>query len=904
MSAARWDRLEEVFETACALPGDERAAFLDGACASDPGLRSEIDAMLAACQQKRALSIERLVVEPPPAPDADPWIGRTVGPWRLTRSIGRGGMGLVYGAVRADGHYRQEVALKLMRAGPRDPYASERFRTERQVLASLKHPNIAALLDGGFADDGTPFLVMELVDGVPLTDWCRDQNLSLEERLSLFRVVCDAVQHAHRALVVHRDLKPSNILVSPGGGVKLLDFGIAKLLEPEAFGVEASVTQTGMGALTPDYAAPEQRQGGGITTATDVYGLGVVLYELVAGVRPRAEGRGGGPTTLTPPSEAVRRGLGPGEARPEVERRRRARRIRGDLDRIVLTALRDEPERRYGSAGQLGEEIGRFLDGRPILAQPDTFGYRLRKFVGRNRVAVSAASVFVTSLAAFGTFSAWQARALAEQRGVAQRERDASEQVTRVLIDLFETTNPSVRPDGDRMPVGEFLRGAQARALALLRDQPGVRASLQHVFGLIHQTRGQYAPARLALEEAFAERRRLLGPDAPATLESLQALGEVCHEAGDDVRARALLGESLARHRRVYGDRHAKTARVIHALAAVEASRDIEKAGELWRRALEIRRAALPADHPDIAASLQALGGYHYEKQEFARARDLYREALGVFRKGEDRRHPLNIAIRNDLAVVLGLLGMHAEAEALQREAIEIGQQVLGSDSATVAELWNNLAFTQANARKFQESEESFRGSFEMHRALFGEAHWRTRNVARNVGRALELEGRYAEALVWMDRAAVRPRAGDDVEDLGWWLIRAQRGQVLFRLGRRAEALAEANAAVETLARSEDSRAAWRLARARVLLGRMLDESGRPREAEPVLAAALDGFGGEFSERDRRTEAACELARARVLRGDGAEALRSLRESLGAYRAWPLADREAVAELEKLAARR
>ncbi len=919
-----WERLEKVFEQAQALPEEARARFLDRVCPGDVTLRAEVEAMLVACDGARALSIERLVVDEPfPDAENDPWLGRSLGPWRLTRVIGRGGMGLVYGAVRADGQYQLEVAIKLMRAGPRDPYASERFRTERQVLASLKHPNIAGLLDGGFAPDGTPFLVMELVDGVPITDWCREQSLSLEGRLSLFRVVCDAVQHAHRALVVHRDLKPSNILVSTAGDVKLLDFGIAKLLEPEAWGIEASQTRAEMRALTPDYAAPEQRYGGAITTATDVYALGVVLYELVAGVRPLAEGaradaetREGVPTTVTPPSEAVRRSLHPGgrESAASVpggpdataralDRRRLARRIRGDLDRIVLTALREEPDRRYVSAGQLGEEIGRFLEGRPVLAQPDTVGYRLRKFAGRNRLAVITAGVFVASLAVFGGVSAWQARVLAEQRRVAQLERDTSEQVARVLLELFETTNPSVRPDGDQMPVGELLRGSQARSLALLQDVPAVRARLQHVFGLIHKTRGQYGPARLAFEDALEERRRLVGPDAPETLESLQALGEVCHEAGDDERSRALLEESLERHRRVYGGEHARTARVLHALGAVVAGRDLEKAGELWRRALEIRRAALPAGHPDLAESLSSIAGYHYSRREYPRARDLWREALAVFSRPEDRRHPINISIRSDLASVLGVLNAHGEAEALQLEAVDIARQVLGPESATVGNLLNNLGTTQAIAGKHLDAERSFRASFETHRALFGEDHWRTRNVARNVGRALELRQRYVEALVWMDRATPRPRAGAESDDLGWSLIRAQRAQVLFRLGRHDEGLAEASAGVKTLEGSTDGRAAWRLAMARVLLGRMLVEAGRPREAEPVLAAALDYFAGDETEHARRAEASCELGRARVLQGRRAEDRQRLRECLPIYRAWGLADREAVAAIERLGSR-
>ena len=745
-----WERLEEVFEQACALPAEARADFLDRACAGEVVLRTEVEAMLAVADGTGALSIERLVVEESASePIDDLWLGQCLGPWRLTRVIGRGGMGLVYGAARADGQYQLEVAVKLMRAGPRDSYAGERFRTERQVLASLQHPNIAGLLDGGFAPDGTPFLVMELVDGVPITDWCRSQSLSLEARLSLFRVVCDAVQHAHQALVVHRDLKPSNILVSAAGAVKLLDFGIAKLLDPQAWGIEASETLTEMRTLTPDYAAPEQRHGGTITTATDVYALGVVLYELLAGVRPVAEGtrndtgaREGIPTTATPPSEAVRRSSG-----NDLDRRRLARRLRGDLDRIVLTALREEPVRRYGSAGQLGEEIGRFLDGRPVLAQPDTVGYRVRKFVGRHRLAVAVSAVFVASLAAFGGVSAWQARVLAEQRRVAQLERDSSEQVARVLLDLFETTNPSVRPDGDRMPVGELLRGSQARSLELLRDVPAVRARLQHVFGLIHKTRGQYGPAREALEEALEQRRRLVGPDAPETLESLQALGEVCHEAGDAERSRALLQESLERHRRVYGDRDPRTARVLQALGAVTAGQDLERAGEMFRQALAIRRATLPPHHPDLAQSLSSLAGYHRGRREYTRARDLYLEALAVFPRPEDRRHPINISIRNDLAATLGNLNEDGQAEAMQREAIEIARQVLGAESAAVAELLNNLAVTQANAGKLLEAERSLRASFETHRTLFGEEHWRTRNTARNVGRVLEIQGRYEEAL-------------------------------------------------------------------------------------------------------------------------------------------------------------
>jgi serine/threonine-protein kinase len=896
-----WEKLEQLFEEASALPPAERAAFLDSACAGQDPLRAELEAMLAAASADRALSIERLVVDRRPTAD-DPWLGECLGPWRLTRVIGRGGMGLVYGAERADGQYQLEVAVKLMRAGPRDPYATDRFRQERQVLASLKHPHIAGLLDGGFAPDGTPYLVMELVDGVAITDWCRDHGLSLEARLQLFRIVCDAVQHAHQALVVHRDLKPTNIFVSSGGQVKLLDFGIAKLLEPAAWGLEETETRTELRAFTPEYAAPEQLEGEPVTTATDVYALGVVLYELIAGVRPLAPGTAGEargrrlPATLIPPSAAVRKSAA-------AERRRLVRRVRGDLDRIVLTALREESARRYVSAGQLGEELGRFLEGRAVLAQADTIPYRVRKFVGRNRLTVAIAAASVASLAAFGVVSAWQARVLAEQRRQAQLERDASEQVVRVLIDLFETTNPSVRPDGDHTPVGEFLQGAQARSLMLLSGVPEVRARLQHVFGRIHQTRGRYTPARVALEDALQQQRSLGGPDHPSALESLQTLGEICHLAGDSARARALLEESLERHRRIYGEEDARTARVLWSLAAVQGPRDLDKAGALLRRALEIRRARLGPHDPQLAQSLASMGEHHYRLSDLGRARAFYREALAVFPRPEDRRNPIAIGVLADLAAVMLEGAAYGEAEALQREAIELAGQVVGTETMTVANLLNNLGAAQATRGQPAEAERSFRAAFETHRSLLGDKHWQTRNVARNVGRALELQNRPVEALVWMDRAVAVTATGDPAEDAGWLGIRAQRAQVLSRLGRRQEALAEARAVVGGLQRLTHADAAWPLALARVLLGRMLIEAGRPAEADPILSAALSWLDSREVAAARRAEASCELARARLLQRSSAEEWRRLRQCLPVYRAWGLAERETVSALERLLAR-
>ena len=904
MDRTRWGRIEEIFELAHAQPVEARQRFLAAACDTDGTLRDEIEAMLAAAGADRGLAVERLIVDSPrDNRDADPWLGTGLGPWRLVDVLGRGGMGTVYRAERADGQYEQEVALKLVRSGPRDPYAIERLRTERQVLAHLRHPNIAGLLDGGFASDGTPYLVMELVDGVPINEWCAAERRSLEESLRLFRVVCDAVQHAHRALIVHRDLKPSNIFVSRSGSVKLLDFGIAKLLDPAAWAFGSPVTRAEMQLITPEYAAPEQADGGPITTATDVYALGVVLYELLTGVRPRElSGAGaaayahGARPPVTPPSEVIRRARGAGESR------RLERRLRGDLDRIVQTALRDEPERRYASAGQLGEEIDRFLEGRAVLAQPDTVSYRVRTFVRRNRLAVTAAAVLVSCLTTFGVVAALQARALAEQGRIAGLERDKAEQVVRVLVDLFETTNPAVRPDGDRMPIGQFLAGAEARALVQLGGAPLVRAKLQQVFGLIHAERGEFMPARTALEEALAAQRNLVGPDHPDALESLQALGQTIRELGDNESARRLLDESLARHRRIYGDEHDKTARAMVTVAPLVAATDLDAEKALLMRALEIRRRVLPPNDPDLAITLGALAGHHQRRGELERSRELYRQALALFRDPGERRHPASVSLMGDYASLLSTtLKAHDEAEATLREAIAVGEQVLGPGTLTVADLTNDLGVVLAAVGRHADAERALRDSFDRHVVLFGESHWRVRNVARNVGLVLALQQRYREGLPWMDRA-VSIRVLEDGSDIGLEGIRAQRAWVVFVVGRPAEALDAASRAVSAIEGMKDPNDGHVLAYSRIVLARLLSETGRPDAAEPAARAAAAWFERWGRSHPKFANAECEVGRAQMLQGQTMEGRIVLERCLPIYRAWGHADPRSVQSLDRLLA--
>ena len=402
-------RVADIFTAAAERAPAERATVLENACKGDFALRAEVESLLNAHEQSHGFleAIQSSVVSRALAelPD-DPEIGCTIGAYRVVREIGRGGMGVVYLAERADGQFEQRVALKLVRAGLHFGRYIQRFLRERRILARLQHPCIAGLLDGGVTQDGRPFLVMEYVEGVPLTSHCDRNAMGIEARLRLFVDSCAAVQYAHRNLVVHRDLKPANILVTADGRVKLLDFGIARLLEPELTEVTFTSTEFGFRAMTPEYAAPEQVSGDTITTATDVYALGAVLYELLSGHRPHRFARRtveeiARVLTFEPPRPPSARvddvdeehgdenGVRQAAERIATERAtttdRLRRQLRDDLDAIVLTALRTEPERRYPSAQALLDDITRHLSGLPVSARKDSLRYRVGRFVRRNR---------------------------------------------------------------------------------------------------------------------------------------------------------------------------------------------------------------------------------------------------------------------------------------------------------------------------------------------------------------------------------------------------------------------------------------------------------------------------------------------------------------------------------------
>ena len=549
MNVDRMRRIEAVLDAALTREPTEWPTLLDESCSGDPDLRREVEALLAR------LDTAKRFLESPPSAVAAALIaeshdlnaihggqsreGQRIGAYRVVRELGRGGMSRVFLGERADGQFEQQVALKLLRPGLDSDLDQERFRGERQILASLNHPNIARLFDGGVTEDGAPFLVMEYVEGQPLDRYCASHNLSLADRLTLFLAVAEATQYAHRNLVVHRDLKPSNILVTKSGAVKLLDFGLAKLLEPNAT-LAVRTTRTGSRWMTPEYAAPEQVRGDTVTTLTDVYQLGIVLYELLSGQLPFANRsrtfheleRAILDEDPEPPSAAVLRGAG-GRDDASDDARTLSKALRGDLDAIVMKALHKEPERRYASAAALHDDIERFRTGRAVLARPDGAGYRLRKFLRRNRAPVTAAAIAIVALLVATIFSARQAREARHQRDVARAQ--ARRQVAMSELQLVLASD-SRGPGGRPLSLVERMELAEQALVRRFRREPALVAEVLVDLSARLYTSGDREAERRILAHAATIARDSVLPTQLALAECSRAYSFVYDDQLDSAR--------------------------------------------------------------------------------------------------------------------------------------------------------------------------------------------------------------------------------------------------------------------------------------------------------------------------------------------------------------------------------
>ncbi|MEO0857948.1 MAG: serine/threonine-protein kinase [Bacteroidota bacterium] len=905
MTPERWTEIQTLFEAALEHSPEERTPFL-AAAAPDPTLRREVEALLAADEQAGPLDALQDDLEPL----ASGWRAapseERVGPYRLVRELGRGGMGTVWLAERAvddaNAQFEQQVALKLL-PGPPSSEQIRRFLAERQVLARLQHRHIARLLEGGVTERGRPYFALEVVDGQPITTYCDQHDLDIEARLQLFLQVCDAVQYAHQNLVVHRDLKPSNILVTTNAegqpSAKLLDFGIAKLLDGPRPSLGA-VTQTGQRMMTPAYAAPEQVRGEAVTTATDVYALGVVLYELLAGQRPYE-------VTNLIPSQVERLICETMPARPstvvldaDTETPRAASRpgrLTGDLDVIVMKALRKEPAARYDSAAQLRDDLARHLAALPISARPSTVGYRVRSFVRRHRLGVGAVALVVLALVLGLATTLWQAQRAANEaeaaqaaRLVAEREARKAQQTTDFLLDVFRVADPTASL-GDTITAREILDAGAARAHDELRSQPDLQASVLAVVGDVYANLGLFDRAQPLLQDVVRLRTDTLGRHHPDVADALGALAELERQrsrldAADSLYATALrtpglpgplrarlldqrgvatmdLGrydeaDSLFRQALTLWeattppDPLARATTALHHAALHNATGAFGPADSLYQVALRTREAQLGPDHPDVATARNGYATFLYNTGDYASADSLYRQVLdrrfAVF--GPD--HPDVANAMTNLATTLVSLGRYGEADSLYQRALESQIDRLGPEHIEVSYTLGNLAVLNYHRGDLEAAQARFRDVLRVQRTLFGETHVDvafTRNniagVARAAGDVATAEREYRAAIRLFEATVgdAHPYTATALSSLA---------SVLHDEERWAEATRAYRTALDAMdAAWPDGHPSRAVVQSR--FGDLLTVRQQAVEAEPLLREALASQRAQFPEHDART---------------------------------------------------
>jgi serine/threonine-protein kinase len=688
MEPERWKHIKDAFSAALELPPEQRAEWLSVTVPDDPSLAREVKELLAAYEGATDFYEQGALAAVPEVKrqlegDVE---GMRVGPYRVLSELGHGGMGAVYLAVRDPASFTHKVALKVIKRGMDTDEIVRRFVAERQILASLAHPNIARLFDGGSTPDGRPYFVMEYVEGRPITVYAGEHELDVEARLRLFLRVCRAVQHAHQSLVVHRDLKPANILVDAEGEPKLLDFGIAKLLDPSSFDGTTVLTGLAPGPMTPDYAAPEQLAGGAVTTATDVHGLGILLYELLVGQNPRsAERKLGAGWSARPPSQALA-ALNPAR---DAESRRRARRVAGDLDTIVGKALEREPERRYGTAAALAEDVERHLTQRPVAARRPTLAYRLSRGVLRHKLAAALA----LALCLFAGFSF-------REYLVASRERDRAQAQRRQTEELNLLMQRTIRQSGEKgfNLQQAFDDNAQKILAQDTRHDLRTTAGLLETIGTLYKELGFYEGAPKYLERALRLRERRRHPDRDDEMDiarCLTLLGQVAVEREDFEASRRDFERALAIKERLLDAGALDLVGDLNGLAAVaREEKRLDDATRYLNRSFAIARAA-ENGRRELAETRNALGELARAKRDPASAQSLFSAALGYLESTLGADHPLTLEVEGNLAVVLFERSEHAAARTLFQKIVDMRRRLVVQDQPGMASDLLHLAIAQ-----------------------------------------------------------------------------------------------------------------------------------------------------------------------------------------------------------------
>jgi len=786
-NSLHWQRVAEIFDLVTDALPDQRKELLDMLCADDAQLRAKVESLLRADAAGAGFELEAGSALASAVGD---WnrdleaeaVGQRIGAWRVLRELDRGGMGVVLLVERADGQYEQQAALKLIKRGMDSEAILARFLRERQILARLEHPHIARLLDGGIAEDGRPYFAMEYVPGEPLLDWCRDHGAKLDQRIVLFLEVCAAVQFAHSQLIVHRDIKPSNILVTPTGEAKLLDFGIAK-----AIGQDGSGTTTAFWRdrpLTPAYAAPEQIRGDPVTVATDVHGLGCVLYELLAGRRAFD-------ISDTPTLDELQK-LGTTSPRAPslvaaADARVPAKILRGDLDTIVLKALHRDPVRRYATVDALATDLSRYMQGLPISARRDNTLYRAGKFVGRHRFAVPAAVVAILALLITTGISIYEAQATRAQTQQARAQATRAQATREFLVGVFDQVTPDTNK-GQSITARQLLDIGEREIDKESGRPPAVKAELSALLGRLYRDIGDRPHGRDLIDRALAQidasgipsdvragvllsaaetesedketyaasleharegvglLENSLVPDPRALAQGHVRIAYALRHTGANAEAATLLRKAIGQDSRALGDDDAVAEEWVQLGIVLSDLRRYDESGAAFDDALRIYRKLYGTDSTHVAHALDAKGGLLTDRRDYAGAESVRREVLRIYAARLGPANHDTLVARNNLLHVLETRGKFAEALPARIELLKQGKESAQLTSTDLANDYLAAGIDYVETSAFAEGERMFRDALGILRTKPGvHSIWYAFGL-EFLGYALPWQGRYAEA--------------------------------------------------------------------------------------------------------------------------------------------------------------
>ncbi|WP_234567723.1 serine/threonine-protein kinase [Rhodohalobacter sp. 614A] len=812
MDKNRWKKISQILDDAITYPDEKRNTYIKRACGDDTALLNEVKELLASMEKfygnddnleeelEKNEALFHLAMSDV-KPDEDVYLaGNTIGPWNITELIGRGGMGSVYKAQRKnEAGIQQSGALKIIHKSLITPSHTERFRLEQQILSGLQHPNIAGFIDSGITSDGIPYMVMEYVEGVSLLEYCDKNKLPVSKRLELFKTVCRTIQFAHKSLIVHRDLKAENILVTGEGHVKILDFGIAKLLDPNLYELSPVETQPGLRMLSLEYASPEQVAGKPVTTSTDVYSLGVLLYRLLTGVHPfevddhsfREVEKMVLKKDSPLPSHRFSN-LQDGNRKKEIARNRNldpselTHLLKGDLDAIANKALQKNPERRYDSAEVFTTDIERHQQGLPISARPDTLGYRSAKFISRHRWAVTAAVLVILSLGVGIVATLWQAKQ-------AEQNAEQAEQVSAFLLELIEGSDPTKSNEGSTT-VRELLDQGYKKFRTELNDQPIVRARMLGMIGKVYDNLGLYDEALPALEESiegfqqendqssdyatallqYANLQYRLGDsdkmesaareayqvnlhhfdeDAPQNASILNTLAIALQDKGEKEEATQIYRQ-IINIRRNDPEQQSNLAINLNNLAILlQESGELDESEELYKEAIQVVKKKWGEEHPYMAYVLNGYAGIHEDRKDFKKAIDALTQALTIGRAVFPEEHPF-------IAVVLHNIGRDYEyaedyetAVDYYRKALDLRRKSLPSDHIDIASSLDALGWVAIKTGQPTEAEPMLRQALDIRKQTYQENDWRVAQVESHLGRSLRQQGKIKEAKTLLEKS-------------------------------------------------------------------------------------------------------------------------------------------------------